>query len=174
MPPTIRKLCPEHPQQVLKRLIPEIKSRGAKPELPCVIEELNDLLHGFHRGFINMVTARTSHGKSAFMGQHAIEFSRLGKNVLFFSLEDGRARLVERFLCQELSLKAYDLRRGILPNEMTEGSLINDFLMVEDDFGFNLKELEYAYENTVFPNGERADVVFWDYVQKIDGASLGS
>jgi replicative DNA helicase len=41
-------------------------------------------------------------------------------------------------------------------------------MLIVDGFGFNLKEIDDAFENLSFVNGQKADIIFFDYLQMID------
>ena len=168
-----RECWAERPSEIFDRLIVDIRERQEQSKFPLCVKELEEVCHGFTPGGVTMVSARTSHGKTAFMLYHAMEYAKQGKNVLYFGLEDGKARITERLLCQFLDFSNYNLRRGVIPEELDKTYLEPlDSLMIEDGSGFNLRELDLTYQKTIFKDSRRADIIFWDYIQMMEKGGL--
>lgn len=167
---------PESSFTIVDRVFEKIEYRKAlkEAEFPICLKNINDVVYGFPKGEITIISARPSHGKSAFMLQNAWNLAKHGKNVLFISLEDSKERMVERILGQMFKTSNYDLRKGLLTVEPYK--IKNKFkdlpLLFEERCGRNLFEINEAYEKTIFDNDELADVIFLDYLQLIDNAGF--
>ena len=81
--------------EILPRVITDIQTRKPYPEFPICVPRVDQVAWGWPKGRISVVSARPSHGKTAFMLQNAWSNALAGKNVLFLSLEDTREQLTE-------------------------------------------------------------------------------
>lgn len=161
--------------QILPRVLKSIEKRLNGDTLPPVcLETVNEIAMGFPKG-PTVISARTSNGKTAFMLQNAISLALKGFNVLFLSLEDTRLSCTEKVLSNLLMLDNRNLKEGKLDEQYKEIAL-DAFLDLPfgmaDGFGFNMDEIKRAYELSRFKNGKSADIIFWDYIQMLDGAGL--
>ena len=83
--------------------------------IPSGFVDLDSLTSGFQRSDLIIIAGRPSMGKTALaltVAAHAA--IRMGVATAIFSLEMGRAQLVQRMLCSEAHVDAHQLRTGHL------------------------------------------------------------
>lgn len=88
-------------------------------ELPTGFRELDYFTLGFQRGASWVLGAATSDGKTQLAVQFASNIMKLGKGVLYFTLEDAIPSLVQRFLSLYTGINLKKLRCG----DLTDGQL---------------------------------------------------
>lgn len=71
---------------------------GGVDGIPSYINRLDHLTHGWHKGDVVLVAARTSVGKTAFSIELALAGLKARKRVLYFSLEMTNDQVMERML----------------------------------------------------------------------------
>ncbi len=83
--------------------------------VPTGFIDLDNLTSGFQRSDLIIIAGRPSMGKTAFALNVAAHAAiRAGVPTAIFSLEMGRAQLVQRMLCSEARVDAHQLRTGHL------------------------------------------------------------
>ena len=164
--------------ELLPKTLSRIATRGTTPFLPLPWDSINNVMWGFKQGKITTISARPSQGKSTFMLQCADYLAKLGRNVMYVSIEDDRVTISERLLSQRYKINNEILQRGRFQDvkhnykkELEELAQEEQFYIV-DSFGYNIPELERIHTKTKFRNGKHADVIFYDYIQMIDNAGL--
>ncbi len=102
-----------------EEVLNEIESASGRTDemtgVPTGFTELDDLLHGLHKGQMIVVAARPAVGKSTFGMDIARSAAiRHGLPAAFFSLEMSRTEISMRVLAAEGSMSLQDLRKGTI------------------------------------------------------------
>ena len=102
-----------------EEVLNEIESASGRTDemtgVPTGFTELDDLLHGLHKGQMIVVAARPAVGKSTFGMDIARSAAiRHGLPSAFFSLEMSRTEISMRVLAAEGSMSLQDLRKGTI------------------------------------------------------------
>jgi len=150
-------------------LINDITKRQGTPELPTGIPELDRLLWGLHRKQLMIIAARPSEGKTTLGLQIAWNLADTGKTVFFISLEMSKEQLLERLLCNTMSIRNTDLRSGQITPDMdsridTFGKMIREHkpkLLLTDDIGYDWQDIQVTIEKL----DPKPDVIILDYIQ---------
>lgn len=82
------------------------------------LRDLDFVTRGMHRGEFVVVGGRTSHGKSTFALQVAINAAQQGGKVLVYSLEMAPREVSRRVLCNQSGLELFNLRRELNVGEL--------------------------------------------------------
>ena len=77
---------------IVKDVLNEIKERGDTPALPTGIKILDEAIWGLHPRECTVISASPSEGKTALALQISHHLTKLGKRVVFISLEMSRWR----------------------------------------------------------------------------------
>jgi len=94
-------------------LTEELNERGYSPKIPIKsLPKLNEKLWGFKNGELVVIGARSSQGKSAFVGQLAWDFADQNIPVLFLSLEMQVIDILERLFCMQMEVDNIELLKG--------------------------------------------------------------
>eukprot|EP00979_Chaetoceros_neogracilis_P012145 scaffold3132_cov164-Chaetoceros_neogracile.AAC.1 len=95
--------------QVLHEMLnPEKYSGVPVPSLPG----FTDIIKGFRRGELTVLTGPTGSGKTTFLGQLSLDFAESGVNTLWGSFEIKNTRLMHKLLQQ--------YSRGPMPEDKVE------------------------------------------------------
>lgn len=146
--------------------------RGENPEIPITtLTSLNSKLWGLKAGWLYVIGARASNGKSAFAAQIAWDCAVNHKRVLFLSLEMKVERILERLFCYIYRINNYELQKGAFSKrpEYQERwvefkRLINDRPIVLSDFiGRNWKDIE----STIAGMEQKPEVLVIDHIHHI-------
>lgn len=152
-----------------------LRKRGGNPEIPInTIPSLNSKLWGLNKGWVYVIGARTSNGKSAFAAQLAWDCAVNRKRVLFLSLEMKVDRILERLFCYIYRINNYELQRGAFAKNVKYQqqwiefkNLLNDRPIVLSDFiGKNWQDIERAIESL----DEKPEVIVIDHIHHITTA----
>ena len=147
-------------------------NRGNNPELPILsLPTLNSKIWGLHKKKLTVIAARTSHGKSAFALQLAVDIAKQGKEVLFLSLEMNRQDMVERIFCNQKQIDNYHLLTGHFKDNAQYEKQYYDFLKEVDDMplvfsdciGRSWKEIDALVSGLK----QKPQVIILDYIQAI-------
>lgn len=151
-------------------LLPICKARGNDPDLPlATMPILSKKLWGLQKGRLTVIGARTSQGKSSFVGQVAYDLASQGKEVLFLSLEMSKEEMVERLFCNLMQVDNIDFRANFNKYEESFGAftkkIYNIPLGFSDCIGRNWDEIDdMLTEMPIKPQ-----VVILDYINAISG-----
>ncbi|MFA7205657.1 MAG: DnaB-like helicase C-terminal domain-containing protein [Saccharofermentanales bacterium] len=145
----------------------EEKKEATKAIVPSGFETLDFYLNGgFRPGDLILVGARPSVGKSSFALSVAYNAAKVGKKVLFFSIEMTSLELYERLLSFHTGIPASLIINGTAnKKEIEEGSLSLSKLPIQ------LAELSKATSKEVVEIAQRQlleseiDLIVVDYVQ---------
>ena len=147
----------------------DFKTRIGKPGLPTGIDELDAVLWGVHRQQVLCIASRPSEGKTTLGMQLAWNLADTGKSVYFISLEMSRHQLVERLLCNLMSIRNTDLRSGAITAEThTKIGLFEKLLReskpkltITDNIGYDYTEIEQVIKHL----SSKPDIIILDYIQ---------
>jgi len=98
---------------VFEEVLEKVKNRTGKAEMPTGISELDKNTFGLHRKELMVIAARTSHGKTAFSSQIVLNLIKENIPCLYISLEMADTEILERIICNNFRIHAWDLRQGI-------------------------------------------------------------
>lgn len=109
-------------QQVMEETIEIIHARTVSgretPGVPTGFIDLDRLICGWQNGELAIVAARPSAGKTTFAGNAFISAAvEAGLPCLFFTLEQRRQELGERFLVSRSMIDAHHIRNGTIHSE---------------------------------------------------------
>ncbi|MBI5844975.1 MAG: replicative DNA helicase [Deltaproteobacteria bacterium] len=85
--------------------------------VPTPFPDMDRKTSGFQPGALIILAARPGMGKTALALNFASHAAKKGEPVLFFSLEMSNDQLVERVLCAEARVNAWNVRGGYLNND---------------------------------------------------------
>ncbi|MEM8712819.1 MAG: DnaB-like helicase C-terminal domain-containing protein, partial [Planctomycetota bacterium] len=152
------------------------KERGEFTGIPSGFYELDDMLGGFNPGEMTVIAARPAMGKTAFVlnimdhaATHVADSLGYAPSVLFFSLEMGRASIVQRMLVARAGVEAHRLRSGHLHDreyaDLVEaaGVLKNARLFIDDTPGLSIMALRSRARRLKAEHG--LDMIVIDYLQ---------
>jgi replicative DNA helicase len=161
---------------VADELSEALKDRSDKPRLPVGIKDLDEIIWGVHRKELLIVASRPSQGKTSLTVNMAWNLAKLGKKVVYVSLEMSAHSVLERILCNEFSIDGWRLRKGFTEQliearqsmDKMRSRLLTYPLTIIDDHGFKANELD----ELVTMNG--AEILFIDHLQRISMAGYKS
>ncbi len=152
------------------------RDRGEFTGIPSGFYELDDMLGGFNPGEMTVIAARPAMGKTAFVlnimdhaATHQADCLGYEPSVLFFSLEMGRASIVQRMLVARAGVEAHRLRSGRLHDreyaDLVEaaGVLKNARLFIDDTPGLSIMALRSRARRLKAEHG--LDMIVIDYLQ---------
>lgn len=108
--------APRHIREVLGDILDEIealRTAGTPPGMPSSLDDLGDLLGGYHRGEQTVLVARPAVGKSSLAAQEAWHLARKGYTVLVVSLEMSRWSVSRRLMARAGGINLKHLRNGL-------------------------------------------------------------
>lgn len=149
------------------------KSKGKSPELPISsLQKLNDVIWGLSKQTMTTVGARTSMGKSAFVGQIVADLLDQDKSVLYLSFEMTQRELVARLFSHKSRVPNYEVTKGNFESYINNWAdfceYLNDKkLVVTTGFGATWEEID-AFLSSL---KKVPDVVIIDFIQSIKGSS---
>ena len=152
------------------------RTRGEFTGIPSGFYDLDDILGGFNPGEMTVIAARPAMGKTAFvlnLMDYAVtrRADCLGRvpNVMFFSLEMGRASIVQRLLVSRAGVESHRLRQGKLHDreyaDLVEaaGVLRDAGLFIDDTPGLSIMALRSRARRLKHEHG--LDMIVIDYLQ---------
>src|SRR5690606_3924599 len=105
--------------EVLEGHIEELEERTKQKGMtgpPTVSKELDKLTSGHQAEDLEIVAARPSMGKTAYMNNEAIKVARSGAIAAIFSAEMRALTVVERVICSLANLDSHKMRSGAFTN----------------------------------------------------------
>lgn len=151
-------------------------TRGEFTGIPSGFYDLDEMLGGFNPGEMTVIAARPAMGKTAFVlniMDHAAtqraEALGYAPSVLFFSLEMGRASIVQRMLVARAGVEAHRIRQGRLHDreyqDLVEaaGVLRDARLFIDDTPGISIMALRSRARRVKAEHG--LDMIVIDYLQ---------
>jgi replicative DNA helicase len=139
--------------------------------------EIDNLLDGFQKGWFYLVAGRPGNGKTAMLGNLAINAAKQGKKVLFFSAEMDDLRIVARMVAAEAGIDTTVLKHAGLETvedwdryyktiETLEGLSIHFY---SPDECRQVEEIETITRQ--LHSRHEVDIVFADYLQLLQTES---
>lgn len=107
----------EQPPDFIQNFINELDRRSKLEPLKFGLGLLDKTTGGIRPQELTTLAARPSVGKSAMALQIALNVSRQGKKVLFFSAEMNDIQITERMFCKETNIKQDSLKRGLVTKD---------------------------------------------------------
>lgn len=139
--------------------------------IPTGYPLLDKRLIGFEPGDLVIIGGRSGMGKSAFVGNLALNMARIGYGVAILSLEMMRKANVRRMLCADGRASSSQLRAGrldlqnyrrlVAATERLDGLPI----AIDDGKGAGVTDLRARLRRLTMPEGKRVSVVAIDYLQ---------
>jgi replicative DNA helicase len=152
------------------------RDRGEFTGIPSGFYDLDEMLGGFNPGEMTVIAARPAMGKTAFVlnlmdhaSTHVADCLGYAPSVLFFSLEMGRASIVQRMLVARAQVEAHRLRSGRLQDreyaDLVEaaGVLKGARLFIDDTPGLSIMALRSRARRLKAEHG--LDMIVIDYLQ---------
>lgn len=152
------------------------RDRGEFTGIPSGFYDLDEMLGGFNPGEMTVIAARPAMGKTAFVlnlmdhaSTHIADSLGYAPSVLFFSLEMGRASIVQRMLVARAQVEAHRLRSGRLHDreyaDLVEaaGVLKSARLFIDDTPGLSIMALRSRARRLKAEHG--LDMIVIDYLQ---------
>ena len=163
--PTIIELWNE-----AKEIYQRRKERG-RAEFPTGLKFLDDITDGLHKGEIWVVAGRVGCGKTSLSLQMANNFAKVGKEVLFLSLEMKGWELMTRLFCEIYDIDFSDFLHASLPSDFKEKEAkFREYLTGINfevfEFGYTFEEVQSILKSSY--QGVKPDVIFIDFIQFID------
>ena len=143
--------------------------------LPSGFSEFDRMTGGFQPGSLNIIAARPSMGKTAFVLNLAHNMTiKDKKTVAIFSLEMSKEQLVNRLLAMESRVDSQTLRTGNLSDSdwdqvvESSGIIANTKLLLDDTPGITVAELRSKCRKFKLEHG--LDCIMIDYLQLMSGS----
>jgi len=138
---------------------------------PTNFKEIDDLTNGLQKASLIILAARPSMGKTAFALNIATNAARLGKTVMFFSLEMTGEDLIMRVLSSMAEIDQSSLRHGYVSAETFKvlyaraNELETMQLHIDDSSGVNAFDLISKCRVFKRKHNNNLDLVVIDYLQ---------
>lgn len=149
------------------------KYNGIAAGISTVGNALDKITGKWQKQSLNIIAARPSVGKTAFMLQNAVRTAKEGMAVAIFSLEQPEMQLYDRMISAECSLDGECIRTGNLTdNDWTKytigiANLADLKIYIDDKPGRTVQEIRAAVRKLKKVHPEL--IVFIDYLQLIQG-----
>lgn len=154
-------------------LLENKKYNGVAAGISTVGNALDKITGKWQKQSLNIIAARPSVGKTAFMLQNAVRTAKEGMAVAIFSLEQPEMQLYDRMISAECSLDGECIRTGNLTDDdwtkYTIGiaNLADLQIYIDDKPGRTVQEIRAAVRKLKKVHPEL--IVFIDYLQLIQG-----
>ncbi|MEK5477537.1 replicative DNA helicase [Paenibacillus sp. FSL R5-0407] len=161
---------------VLVDHISDLQERAKKKGMtgpPTLSKKLDRMTGGHQKGDFEIIAARPSMGKTAYMGNDAIAAGRAGAVVGIFSAEMASITVTERFICSLGNLDSHKMRSGGFSDEDWERySHARDELerlpiYIDETPGATLHHIRSETKRLVKDNPGCPIVIYIDYLQLI-------
>jgi replicative DNA helicase len=161
--------------------ITELQSDRKAIEITTGLRDLDEVVHGYHRGQLAIICGRTSMGKTALALASGALSAFAGNNVLMFSMEMKAKEVVKRLL----SMIVWTADSQIPIKRMHPGQLSQDELeqiarahikmagktfLINQQVGLTLADIKARtrrHIDALEKEGETLDMVFVDHIGKI-------
>lgn len=140
---------------------------------PTVSREMDKLTGGHQPGDLEIVAARPSMGKTAFMNNDAIKVARSGAIAAIFSAEMLAITITERVICSLGNLDSHKIRSGGFTETDWEkysyarAELEQLPIYIDETPGMSIQHIKSEVRRLVKQNPGRRIVVYIDYLQLI-------
>ncbi len=128
-------------------LITERMNSKVGPGVNTHFVDIDKKLNGMRPSELIILAARPGCGKTSFAANVALNLARTGKGVMFFSLEQSRTELAERYLCLSSGIHGDVIRKGTLDEVerdllmVTAGELSPLPLLIDDAPGRSVSQI---------------------------------
>ncbi|MNS22437.1 Replicative DNA helicase [compost metagenome] len=149
------------------------KEHGLASGAKTVGKALDKLTGRWKKQTLNIIAARPSVGKTAFMLNNATEAGKDGMTVAIFSLEQPEVQLLDRMIAAECRIDGENVRDAKLTDEewskytMGLSSLAELEIYIDDKPGRTIQEIRAAVRKLKKKHPEL--IIFIDYLQLIHG-----
>ncbi|GIO40190.1 replicative DNA helicase [Paenibacillus antibioticophila] len=158
--------------------VEDIEDRANKKGMtgpPTLSKRLDSMTGGHQREDFEIVAARPSMGKTAYMGNDALAVARSGAIAAIFSAEMKAITVGERFICSLANLDSHKLRSGGFKDEdwerysfgRDELDRLKDNLFIDETPGMTLQHIRSETKRLVKAYPDKAIVIYIDYLQLI-------
>lgn len=145
-------------------------------EMPTGLRQLDNAIHGLHRGHVGVISARPGGGKTTMGSQIGWNIAKQGRTVFMFSLEMSKKEILTRIICNEAEIPHETFFTGVgLSDEMkrkaeaVKQQFYQSKLAIFDDVGYRFND---AFE-VLKDFDDRPDVVIVDHIQLVDKRGFG-
>lgn len=161
---------------VLDGHIEELQERAKKKGMtgpPTLSKRLDKMTGGHQKGDFEILAARPSMGKTAYMGNDAIASARSGAIAGIFSAEMASITVTERFICSLGNLDSHKMRSGGFADTDWErysyarDELDNLPIYIDETPGMTLQHIRGEVKRLVKDNPSKRIVIYIDYLQLI-------
>lgn len=151
------------------------KTEGQATGASTVGKDLDDITGKWKKQTLNIVAARPSVGKTAFLLNNAVRNGKEGLTVAIFSLEMPDMQLYDRMIAAECNIDGHRVEAGDLYDDEWEkytlglAELAKLDIYIDDRPGLSVQEIRSAVRKLKKKCPEL--IVFIDYLQLIKGGS---
>lgn len=162
--------------EVLEDHVDLIVERGEQQGMtgpPTISRYLDKLTGGHQAGDLEIVAARPSMGKTAYMNNDAIKVAQSGAVAAIFSAEMTALSVVERVICSLANLDSHKMRSGAFTEEdwkrysFAREELDRLPLYIDETPGMTLQHIKTETKRLVKAHPDKRIVVYIDYLQLI-------
>jgi replicative DNA helicase len=163
--------------KVLENHEEEIKQRRNKRGLTgakTISPEVDRFTGGHQRGDMEIVAARPSMGKTAYMNCDVLSTTRAGNVAAIFSAEMEKSKITERMLCAMALIDNTKLRTGAFDNDdwLAWSFALDELdrlrIFIDDTPGMSVQHIWNETKKLVNTHPGSHIVVYVDYLQLID------
>ena len=145
--------------------------------IPTGYTDIDNLLDGLQNGWLYLIAARPGNGKTAMLGNLAINAAKQGKKVLFFSAEMDEQRILARMFAAESKISANSLKHASFEgndlqryNQTIESFENLPIRFYKPDECRKVEQVE-SITRQMYARGE-VDLIFVDYLQLLQTESF--
>lgn len=159
--------------QVMQRVLERIDRRGELPGVASGLRALDAITGGFCRGELTLIGSRPSVGKSAALTSAAVNASRDGKGIVFYSLEMPSWQIGMRCVAALSCVPYVQMQRGTLTRDELERirAAVEDMkrwrLTVRYAGGWTITKLGLDLAGRM-RGSDPAAIAFVDYMQLVE------
>lgn len=156
--------------------VEDIQDRANKKGMtgpPTLSKHLNRMTGGHQKGDFEVIAARPSMGKTAYMGNDAIAAARSGAIVGIFSAEMASITVTERFICALGNLEGHKMRSGGFTDLDWErySHALDELdqlpIYIDETPGMTLQHIRSEIKRMVKEHPGKRIVIYIDYLQLI-------
>ena len=166
-----------HVADVATEYLQELETMGSGGDgnaIPTGLDDYDALTMGLHRKELVIIAGRPSNGKTTLAKNIASYVSAHGHLAGFFSLEDGKKRIVERILAAKSKLDSTRIRSGYLNQEHWERLAValrdlgQSAYYLNDEASLSAMDIRIRAQRLKQMHG-RLDLLVVDYLQLMSG-----
>jgi replicative DNA helicase len=144
--------------------------------LPTGLRDLDNLISGLQKTDLIVLAGRPGMGKTAMLGQIALNTARMGARVGIFSMEMGEEQIVNRLVSTDTGVDSQRLRTGDLNTDewqrfvTSTGRLSKLSICIDDRPALTPQQIRSKCFEWLSEGG--LDVVLVDYIQKMSDGGI--